>query len=106
MHYVKRFLIKDLEINGIQLSIDPEADVRFAKAVGVQLSLPFMPSQATTAQKITKRRLRVLNGLVKLKIVKASWTGAPVKEIGVNRIRVYTLSSDKLNNEERTEDNA
>lgn len=97
MHYVKRFLIKDLEVNGTQLSVDPEADVRFAKAVGVQLSLPFMPSQVTLAQKISKRRLRTLNGLIKLKIVKATWAGAPTKELGINRIRVYTLSSDKFN---------
>jgi hypothetical protein len=109
MHRVKRLLLTDLENNGSQASIDLEADARFAKIIGDPISektiLEAIEAGETSelpkncgliAIGIRDRRLRVLNGLVKMKLVKAGWTGTKsggIKNIGVNRVRIYTLST-------------
>jgi hypothetical protein len=108
MHKVKRLLLTDLENNGSQASIDLEADARFAKIIGDKISEQIiikaiengttgLPKDAELIQThITDKRLRVLNGLVKMKLVKAHWVGTNVggtKALGVNRVRIYTLST-------------
>lgn len=105
----KRFLITDLEENGAQCSYDLEADLRFAnfikdfvsvkriqKAIDEgQLAFP-KTIEIITAGVIADKRLRVLNGLVKMKLVKSGWVGTKyggTKHVGVNRVRIYMLST-------------
>jgi hypothetical protein len=109
MHRVKRLLLTDLENNGSQASIDLEADARFAKIIGDPVSektiLEAIEAGETSelpkncgliAIGMRDKRLRVLNGLVRMKLVKAQWVGTfkdGVKMLGVNRVRIYTLST-------------
>ena len=109
MRKVKRLLLTDLENNGSQCSIDLEADARFARIIGDPVSektiLEAIEAGETSelpkdcgllAIGMRDKRLRVLNGLVKMKLVKAHWSGTSeggVKMLGVNRVRIYTLST-------------
>ncbi len=109
MRKVKRLLLTDLENNGSQCSIDLEADARFARIIGDPVSektiLEVIEAGETSelpkdcgllAIGMRDKRLRVLNGLVKMKLVKAHWSGTSeggVKMLGVNRVRIYTLST-------------
>jgi hypothetical protein len=111
MRKVKRLLLTDLENNGSQASIDLEADARFAHIIGDVISektiLEAIEKGHTELPKdcgliaigMTDKRLRVLNGLVKMKLVKAYWSGTKtggVKVLGVNRVRIYTLSTSSI----------
>jgi hypothetical protein len=111
MYRVKKLLLKDLENNGSQASIDLEADARFAHIIGdvtsekiileaIEQGQTGLPKDCIVlATRITDKRLRVLNGLVKLKLVKAYWSGTKlngVKALGVNRVRIYMLSTSSI----------
>jgi predicted DNA-binding transcriptional regulator len=97
----RRFLLSDLEENGAQCSLDPEADLRFAHFLKDNMSEKFIQDNLDkgirlSLRKVADKRLRVLNGLIKLKLVKAGWVGTKyggTKHVGVNRVRIYMLST-------------
>jgi hypothetical protein len=97
----KRFLLTDLEENGAQCSLDPEADARFAHFIKDFESYKTIQSSIDKGAKISlwkisNKRLRVINGLIKLGLVKAGWAGTDyggTKQTGVNRVRIYMLST-------------
>jgi len=112
MHKTKKFLIKDLEEHGCQMSWDLEADARFAHFIGdlyaeqvivkaIERSKTAFPKHVELlSMKITGRRLRALNGLVKKGLVISYWEGTSIggmKNFGTCRIKVYKLSTaDKV----------
>jgi predicted DNA-binding transcriptional regulator len=91
----------DLEENGAQCSLDPEADIRFAHFLGNSDAEKFIKDNLDEGfrihlHEIADKRLRVLNGLIKLKLVKAGWVGTKyegTRHVGVNRVRIYMLST-------------
>lgn len=108
MNKLKRFLLSDLEENLDQSSWDWEADYRFAIAAGdtksAEIIKEAIDSSAPTALRfvlvrstgITKKRLRVMNGLIKMKLVTAYWLGTGDggrSEFGISRVKIYTLST-------------
>jgi hypothetical protein len=108
MHKLKKLMMKDLEEYGEQSSWDWDADLRFAIMINDEKSITIIQEalksystsqvrcQAVAETGITKKRLRVLNGLIRLGLVKASWvgTGEGGRNLyGVSRVRSYELSS-------------
>lgn len=108
MHKTKKFLIKDLEEHGCQMSWDLEADARFAHAVGDFQSEQYVIKAIEDGQTafpkdagllstgISRRRIRVLNALVNMKLVTSYWLGTSKsgsKNYGTNRVRVYQLAT-------------
>lgn len=101
MHKNKRFLISDLEKYGKQTSVDIEADIRFAHFIEDFKSEELLKKLAEEGRwscttYITSRRLRTLQGLIHMGLVKARWVGTGCKgrsTIGACRIKVYRLST-------------
>lgn len=102
----EKFLLVDLKINSSQSSWDWEADNRFNKEFKIidddglgdalvssdALAHSRMAVHQIHFEKVKRARLRVLNGLVKKKLVRAFWVGTGFggkTDFGVSRCRGY-----------------
>ena len=105
------FILADLKKNDAQSSWDWDADLRFAKHLGLaeefrhlELAIGgnFLPDRRAhfemVRRTVTQRRLRAIRKLVHMGLVRSEWrgTGSCGKtDCGINRARGYFLKTER-----------